>query len=84
MRFCMKVHRYREICRPGSCVAFRKVRTAAGTNSSGWLLTTCIRSASLPGVVVMLHVDVIPGPIKLDVILEATLRHPLEMWWGKL
>ncbi|CAM9860812.1 unnamed protein product [Ectocarpus sp. 12 AP-2014] len=24
MRFCMKVHRYREICRPGSCVAFRK------------------------------------------------------------
>ncbi|CAM9743230.1 unnamed protein product [Ectocarpus sp. 6 AP-2014] len=24
MRFCMKVHRYREMCRPGSCVAFRK------------------------------------------------------------
>lgn len=26
LRFCMKVHRFRETCRPGSCVAFRRVR----------------------------------------------------------
>lgn len=26
LRFCMKVHRFKEMCRPGSCVAFRKVR----------------------------------------------------------
>lgn len=26
LRFCMKVHRFREMCRPGSCVAIRKVR----------------------------------------------------------
>ena len=26
LRFCMKVHRFREICRLGSCVSFRKVR----------------------------------------------------------
>lgn len=25
LRFCMKVHRFREMCRPGSCVAIRKV-----------------------------------------------------------
>lgn len=28
LRFCMKVHRFREMCRPGSCVAARKVRSS--------------------------------------------------------
>lgn len=30
LRFCMKVHRFREMCRPGSCVAIRKVRVCIG------------------------------------------------------
>lgn len=64
MRFCMKVHRYREICRPRSCVAFRKVSTAAET-PLGCLLP--IHSASLPGLAVMLRPGVIPGPNELDV-----------------
>lgn len=29
LRFCMKVHRFREMCRPGSCIDVRKVRVVS-------------------------------------------------------